>query len=173
MTVTPWLSRVVTLTVFSAPLRSRTTVTGWPALVARTAACTDAQALDLDRQQYASGRGPCLEAAWQGRPLRAIIGEEHQRWPEFVEAAQRQGIRASLSVPLLIVGIDGLGDPGGAVRGAAEIAAALVFGVIFVRRQIRLPAPLLPVDLLRIRAFALSMASSVCAFITARLEVAA
>ena len=29
-----------------------------------------------------------------------------QRWPEFVEAAQRNGIRASLSVPLLIVGMD-------------------------------------------------------------------
>ena len=70
----------------------------------------------------------------------------------------------ALTFGLLIVGIDGLGDPGGAVRGAAEIAAALVFGVIFVRRQIRLPAPLLPVDLLRIRAFALSMASSICAF---------
>ncbi len=29
-----------------------------------------------------------------------------QRWPEFVEAAQRAGIRASLSVPLLIAGMD-------------------------------------------------------------------
>ena len=32
--------------------------------------------------------------------------EEHHRWPEFVEAAQRAGIRASLSVPLLIAGVD-------------------------------------------------------------------
>jgi GAF domain-containing protein len=80
------------------------TVLSWPD--ARTAAYTHEQALDLDHQQYASGRGPCLEAAWQGTPLRAIIGDEHQRWPEFVEAAQRQGIRASLSVPLLIAGVD-------------------------------------------------------------------
>ena len=70
----------------------------------------------------------------------------------------------TLTFGLLIVGIDHLGDPGGTALGAAEIAAALVFGAIFVRRQIRLPAPLLPVDLLRIRAFALSMASSICAF---------
>ena len=34
------------------------------------------------------------------------MSEEHQRWPEFVEAAQRVGIRASLSVPLLIAGMD-------------------------------------------------------------------
>ena len=37
--------------------------------------------------------------------MRAVIGEAHHRWPEFVEAAQRVGIRASLSVPLLIGGI--------------------------------------------------------------------
>src|SRR6187200_2642487 len=80
------------------------TVLPWPA--ARTAACTHGQALELDDQQYASGRGPCLEAAIQGTPLRAVIDEEHQRWPEFVEAAQRNGVRASLSVPLLIVGMD-------------------------------------------------------------------
>jgi GAF domain-containing protein len=80
------------------------TVLSWPD--ARTAAATDEQALELDHQQYASGRGPCLEAAWQRIPLRAVISEEHQRWPEFVAAAQRAGIRASLSVPLLIAGLD-------------------------------------------------------------------
>jgi transcriptional regulator with GAF, ATPase, and Fis domain len=80
------------------------TVLSWPD--ARTAACTHEQALELDHQQYASGRGPCLEAALQGTPLSTVIDEEHQRWPEFVEAAQRSGIRASLSVPLLIVGMD-------------------------------------------------------------------
>ena len=80
------------------------TVLSWPD--ARTAASTHEQALELDHQQYASGRGPCLEAAWQRTPVRAVIGEEHQRWPEFVEAAQRVGIRASLSVPLLIGGLD-------------------------------------------------------------------
>ena len=80
------------------------TVLSWPD--ARTAACTDERALELDDQQYGSGRGPCLEAAWQGTPLRAIIDDEHHRWPEFVEAAQRNDIRASLSVPLLIEGTD-------------------------------------------------------------------
>jgi GAF domain-containing protein len=71
-----------------------------------SSACTHQLALQLDHGQYASGRGPCLEAASQRTPVRAVIGEEHQRWPEFVEAAQRVGIRASLSVPLLIAGLD-------------------------------------------------------------------
>jgi GAF domain-containing protein len=69
-------------------------------------ASTDDLALDLDDGQYGSGRGPCLEAAMNRTPLRAIINEDHQRWPEFVEVAQRNGIRASLSVPLLIAGVD-------------------------------------------------------------------
>jgi hypothetical protein len=82
------------------------TVLSWPD-DARTAAHTHDLALDLDHQQYASARGPCLEAAQSGTPLRAIIGgEERERWPEFDEAAQRQGIHTSLSVPLLITGID-------------------------------------------------------------------
>jgi hypothetical protein len=76
----------------------------WPE--ARTTACTDERVLELDHQQYAAGRGPCLEAAWQRTPVRAVIGAEHQRWPEFVDAAQRLGIRASLSVPLLVDGVD-------------------------------------------------------------------
>lgn len=80
------------------------TVLSWPD--ARTAASTHEQALQLDNQQYASGRGPCLEAAMQRTPVRAVIGKEHHRWPEFVDAAQRVGIRASLSVPLLIGGLD-------------------------------------------------------------------
>jgi GAF domain-containing protein len=79
-------------------------VLSWPD--ATTAACTDEQALELDHLQYESGRGPCLEAAWERKPLRAVIDKERPRWPEFVEAAQRTGIRASLSVPLLIDGDD-------------------------------------------------------------------
>lgn len=80
------------------------TVLSWPN--SRTAACTDEQALDLDNEQYASGHGPCLEAALQRTPLQATIDDEGQRWPEFADAAKRAGIRASLSVPLLIAGVD-------------------------------------------------------------------
>jgi hypothetical protein len=79
------------------------TVLSWPD--SRTAASTHERALELDLHQYASGRGPCLEAVWQRAPVRAVISAEHQRWPEFVEAAQRVGIHASLSVPLLIAGL--------------------------------------------------------------------
>ena len=99
-------ARVTETAVAAIPNADAVSITVLPWPEARTAACTLEQALELDYQQYASGRGPCLEAALQGRPVRAVIGAEHQRWPEFVEAAQRVGIRASLSVPLLIAGHD-------------------------------------------------------------------
>jgi hypothetical protein len=98
------------------------TVLSWPDV--RTAACTDEEALGLDDQQYASGQGPCLEAALTRVPQRAVIGEEHQRWPEFVEAAQQIGIRASLSVPLVVAGIDGEQELAGSLNIYSYAAAA-------------------------------------------------
>ncbi|KQP58348.1 MFS transporter [Methylobacterium sp. Leaf112] len=76
----------------------------------------------------------------------------------------RSAVLNALTFGLLIIGVDGLGEPGGHWLALAEIAAALAIGAVFVRHQLRLPAPLLPVDLLRIPAFALSMATSIAAF---------
>ncbi|GJE28231.1 MFS transporter [Methylobacterium organophilum] len=70
----------------------------------------------------------------------------------------------ALTFGLLIVGVDGLGSTEGRGIALAQIGGAVVVGGIFVAYQLRLPAPLLPLDLLRIPAFALSMASSICAF---------
>ena len=70
----------------------------------------------------------------------------------------------ALTFGLLIVGVDGLGEPEGRGLAFAELAGALVAGAVLVASQLRLTSPLLPVDLLRIPAFALSMASSICAF---------
>lgn len=48
--------------------------------------------------------------------------------------------------------------------GAALLLAGAAVALVYVRRQRRLEAPLLPVDLLRIPVFALSMCTSVSAF---------
>lgn len=45
-----------------------------------------------------------------------------------------------------------------------ELVLALIIGVIFVRYQLKQTWPLLPVDLLRIPLFSLSMCTSVCSF---------
>ena len=71
---------------------------------------------------------------------------------------------SALAFGLLITGIDGLAEPGTGPRQAAHLSLALAVGAAFVWYQLRLPRPLLPLDLLRIPVFALSMASSVCSF---------
>jgi hypothetical protein len=98
------------------------TVLTWPE--ARTAASTDSRALDLDEQQYAAGRGPCLEAALTRSPIRAVMSEEHGRWPEFVTAAIRYGFRASLSVPLIVGGVDEDQELVGSLNVYSDTAAA-------------------------------------------------
>jgi MFS family permease len=96
--------------------------------------------------------------------------------------AKVEGLRLSpvdvvlnaLMFGLVFLGVDGLGVrieavPGGAVASflwlpLAELAAGIVIGVIYVRRQLAMPVPLFPLDLLRIPVFALSMGTSIGAF---------
>ncbi|MCZ7253262.1 MFS transporter, partial [Salmonella enterica] len=46
----------------------------------------------------------------------------------------------------------------------AEVVALVIIGWFFVRRQLSRPFPLLPVDLLRIPIFAMSLGTSLCSF---------
>jgi DHA2 family multidrug resistance protein-like MFS transporter len=64
---------------------------------------------------------------------------------------------------LLIISIDNLGHAS-AVSMAISFLLAAVIGYVFVRRQLTLPLPLLPVDLLKIRLFSLSVCTSICSF---------
>jgi DHA2 family multidrug resistance protein-like MFS transporter len=71
---------------------------------------------------------------------------------------------------LLFLGADALGvragreDAGSLLTGAGLLGGSIVIGAVHVRRQLLQSHPLLPLDLLRIRIFRLSMATSVCAF---------
>lgn len=65
---------------------------------------------------------------------------------------------------LLIAGLDGLGNTGAVPRALAMIAGAALASFALVRRSLKQPAPMLPVDLLRLPIFSLSMATSICSF---------
>jgi DHA2 family multidrug resistance protein-like MFS transporter len=65
---------------------------------------------------------------------------------------------------LTIITIDGAGHGESKVWIAVQALAVVVVGYGFVRRQLTQSAPLLPVDLLKIPLFALSVATSVCSF---------
>ncbi|CAO4175271.1 MFS transporter [Methylorubrum extorquens] len=88
--------------------------------------------------------------------------------PRTPRSARRFDLRSAslnaLTVGLLIVGLDAFADPDTRGLAVAAIAASVAVGIVFVRTQIRLAAPLLPLDLLRIPAFALSMVASICSF---------
>ncbi len=66
---------------------------------------------------------------------------------------------------LMFIGADGLGHRGGVGWSVAELAAGLGIFVGFVRRQLSVAAPMLPVDLMRLPPFVMSVATSVCSYV--------
>ena len=73
-------------------------------------------------------------------------------------------IMNALTFGLLISLLSGFAQGQDKTLLIGELIALLVIGTIFIRRQLRMTIPLLPVDLLRIPIFALSMCTSVCSF---------
>ncbi|HYZ24156.1 MAG TPA: MFS transporter [Rhodopila sp.] len=65
---------------------------------------------------------------------------------------------------LLLIGLDGIGHGQRAAWVVAELVVGAVAAWVFLRRQRRLAAPMLPTDLFRIPIFALSVATSVCSY---------
>ncbi|WP_241723366.1 MFS transporter [Raoultella sp. HC6] len=73
-------------------------------------------------------------------------------------------IMNALTFGLLIVALGGFAQGQSGRLVLAELAAMLVIGFFFIRHQLRMPVPLLPVDLLRIPLFSLSICTSICSF---------
>ena len=74
-------------------------------------------------------------------------------------------IWSALAFGILVSAISGLGHGESAIYAGAELGLALVFGFVLVTRGLAQTSPMLPVDLLRIPLFALSVATSICAFV--------
>ena len=69
----------------------------------------------------------------------------------------------AVALGLIVTGVDGLGGSAPAVAGG-ELAAGLGFGALLIWQQSLQTAPLLPLDLLRIPLFALSVCTSICSY---------
>ncbi len=74
---------------------------------------------------------------------------------------------------LVIVTVDSLGHRENLAMVVAGALGATGLGYVFVKRQLNQPAPLLPVDLLRIPVFALSIGTSVASFTSQMLAFVA
>lgn len=81
------------------------------------------------------------------------------------------GMMNALTFGLLIFSIEGFSHQVGWMLLVPGFLVALGIGYFFVRRQLSLPFPLLPVDLLRIPIFSLSVGTSVCSFVAAMLAM--
>jgi GAF domain-containing protein len=76
----------------------------------------DALALALDEEQYARGRGPCLEAMRSAVRVDVPDMATEQRWGDYGRYAAAHGVGSALSLPL---------DVDGKTVGAVNLFAAL------------------------------------------------
>jgi anti-anti-sigma factor len=83
-----------------------------------TVAASDQTISAMDAEQYATGEGPCVDASVKGHWFHVESLDDETRWPAFTPKAQRLGINAILSNPLL--GRDG---PVGALNIYSRTAA--------------------------------------------------
>jgi MFS transporter, DHA2 family, multidrug resistance protein len=86
-------------------------------------------------------------------------------WPSAVLSAVTFGLG--------IAAIESAGHDAALTTSLAEFAAASVACVLLVRRQTQMVSPLLPVDLLRIPIFTLSVATSIASFCSQMLALTA
>lgn len=96
-----------------------------------------------------------LAMGWRYLPFTPLSGHRFD-WTSAALSAATFG--------LFIIGVDSFSHGVAALEGALEIALAAVTAFVLVRRQDGVPAPLLPVDLLRIPIFGLSVCTSLCSF---------
>lgn len=70
-----------------------------------TVASSDYRAKELDESQYATGEGSCLYAMRSGEIVDVADASSEARWPDYLARAREQGLRSSLSLPLLVEGV--------------------------------------------------------------------
>jgi DHA2 family multidrug resistance protein-like MFS transporter len=90
------------------------------------------------------------------RCLPAMPG--HGRQPDYPSA-----LLSALTLGLVVFGTETLAREGTAT-GGAMLTAGLLLGIVLYRRERQRPAPLVPLDLLRIPVFALSIVTSITSF---------
>ncbi|HWL34949.1 MAG TPA: GAF and ANTAR domain-containing protein [Frankiaceae bacterium] len=131
------LQRLADLACATIPRCSAGSVTLWAEGQPYTVVSTDDLAQQLDNAQYETLEGPCLDASRYGEVYVIPEMSADARWPVFADAATRQGIRSSLSLPLSVSGrsigalnlystdhdgFDGATDVGRLFAGQASVA---------------------------------------------------
>lgn len=99
-------------------------------------------------------------------PRNPVQSDGHKpRWRDMAMNA--------LTFGLLMASVEGYSHGWDGRLMAGIVAALPVAGFLFVRSQLREPRPLLPLDLLRIPIFSVSMLTSVCSYLAQMLSMVA
>jgi GAF domain-containing protein len=97
----------------------------------QTAVFTDPEAPEIDRAQYDSGKGPCVESFFSGEVRELHSTRVDNPWPEFSAACIRHGILSTLSLPVMFreskLGALNLYATAEAAMNAPEIETASLF----------------------------------------------
>ena len=70
----------------------------------QSTACTDQLCAEIDRDQYLTGEGPCVDAIRHNAVMRLGNAASDERWPKFGPLAERHGIESVLGTPLEVRG---------------------------------------------------------------------
>jgi GAF domain-containing protein len=98
------VQRVVELAQWTIPECQHASITRGGRNGAYTANTTSTVATEIDHAQYASNRGPCLDALREQRTVSVARTDEPGEYEEFGRCAIERGVRSSLSVPLAVRG---------------------------------------------------------------------
>jgi GAF domain-containing protein len=96
------LQRVTDLSVFAVEGAELAGLTMIAEGRKRTAVFTDELSPEIDRSQYESGEGPCIEAFETGKVQTIESTLDDGPWPEFRRTAASFGIRSTLSLPMTV-----------------------------------------------------------------------
>lgn len=99
-TLVDTLTRVAHLTVDAVPGGELAGITMPVGHRYRTAVYTDDIAPEVDRAQYDTGEGPCLDAVRTQQVTTIGSTLEDGRWPEFRRTAATYGVLSTMSFPL-------------------------------------------------------------------------
>ena len=69
-----------------------------------SSACTDQLCAEIDRDQYVTGEGPCVDAIRHNAVMRLGNAVRDERWPRFGPLAERHGVESVLGTPLEVKG---------------------------------------------------------------------
>ena len=100
-TVADTLDRIAHLGVAAVPPAEEVGITMLVDGKVKTAFFTDPEVVDIDRAQYSSGEGPCLQAFRDGVPYRIDATRDDTTFPAFSATCVEHGILSTLSLPMV------------------------------------------------------------------------